>query len=97
MVLALLTSIKNAFAKTSDGINTMTIQSGVTSSPKIDLQIFVPAMVVIIGLLVPICLNSEVAGKAAGDLIGIITKQMGWLYLLGAFALFTFMLWLGMV
>ena len=74
----------------------MTIQSGVTRSPKIDLQIFVPAMVVIIGLLVPICMNPEMAGKVAGDLIGIITKQMGWLYLLGAFALFTFMLWLAL-
>ncbi|GAA0690812.1 BCCT family transporter [Marinobacterium maritimum] len=72
----------------------MTIIKKIAVSKNIDLQIFLPAMIVIIGLMVPISISPESAGEIAGNLIGIITKQLGWLYLMGAFMLFALMLWL---
>ncbi|WP_372740158.1 BCCT family transporter [Neptunomonas sp.] len=64
--------------------------------PKIDFYIFWPALIVIVGLLVPICLSPDAAGKVAGDLISVITNKLGWAYQLGAFSLFIFMFWLAL-
>jgi len=64
------------------------------ASPRIDLQIFIPAMILVLGLLLPISLSPDKAGEVAGELIGIITTQFGWMYLLGGFVLFGTILWL---
>jgi len=60
----------------------------------IDYYIFVPAILFILGLAIPIGLNPAGAEALAGGLITAITKSLGWLYLLGALALFFFLLWL---
>lgn len=64
------------------------------SAVNIDRQIFVPAAITVLALVVPISLFPESAEKLANNLIGQITHGLGFLYLLGALALLTFLAWL---
>lgn len=64
------------------------------SATNIDRQIFVPATITILALVVPISLFPESAEQYANDLIGRITHGLGFLYLLGALALLLFLAWL---
>ena len=66
------------------------------SRANIDPQIFIPAMIVILGLVVPISFNPAGAEKVANDLIGLITSRLGWLYLMGTLVLVGFLLWLAL-
>lgn len=64
------------------------------SATNIDRQIFVPAAITILALVVPISLFPEAAEHYANDLIGRITHGLGFLYLMGALALLLFLSWL---
>ncbi|BBD41086.1 choline transporter (plasmid) [Aminobacter sp. Y103A] len=72
-----------------------TTKSALTRA-NIDYYIFIPAILFILGLAIPIGMNPGAAEALAGDLIAAITRGLGWLYLIGALAVFLFLLWLAL-
>lgn len=64
------------------------------SGVNIDRHIFVPAVIMILAMVVPISLFPGASEEYANHLIGLITGILGWLYLLGALALLMLLAWL---
>jgi BCCT family betaine/carnitine transporter len=72
----------------------MNISKSKTGEPAIDPAILWPAIVVILATSVPLALFPEAGKQIVSKLLGLLTSNFGWLYLLSGIGSFAFMAWL---
>ncbi|MBS4025701.1 MAG: BCCT family transporter [Clostridia bacterium] len=62
--------------------------------PSVDWQVFWPAVIVLLGIAIPLGINPEAGGKVVNSMLAFITGQFGWLFLIFALGIFGFLVWL---
>lgn len=60
----------------------------------IEKKVFIPAFLVLVGILIPIFWVPEQTNKAISFLFEFVTGQMGWLFLLTCLVSFGFLIWI---
>lgn len=60
----------------------------------VEHKIFWPVIIVLMALLVPIGLNPSEAENVVGDILGFITKNFGWIYVIFPVLIIAFFTWL---
>lgn len=66
-----------------------------TTLPSIDTHIFIPAILISCIAIIFLLYDRENAARLSTQMIGYITTDWGWLFVLSGFAAFIFSLWLG--
>ncbi|MGB4505090.1 MAG: BCCT family transporter [Syntrophaceticus sp.] len=61
---------------------------------KLDPKIFWPALVVLVGLTIPLALNVDTAGPILNKILHAITNQFAWLFEIAVLGIAVFLIWL---
>ncbi|MEL7566220.1 MAG: BCCT family transporter [Dehalobacterium sp.] len=64
------------------------------SDARIDYQIFLPTLIVLLVICIPIAINPEAVGKVVNTALEFLTGKFGWLFEFFVLGTFLFLLWL---